>query len=802
MQSLPPEAIVIDLISDDELTSPTQNNADDSNLPQRVTNAWTTDQRIFLYYIRRRLQNNWEDNRDIFNQAFRPELSDRGFQKGLSVRPLRAQFHDGHLYQKDDFRRVRNTSFEDLPSRWPQIEGRVVDAARQQRITLLFREDDPWLGLYNGPAKKRNAKAHSQGTEDDSDVEPARPTKLRKHGDLLPSTPTPTRLNSKIPRALLQLPTPSTSGSSSSRTYTSTKAIDVFPAKTTRNIDDVLGGVASYGKPLLKKSRLIKDIIADYNVTGGVPSLLFRAFGRTSHGTNAITGFEAGLCDNTMHLSEDDEQFLQFAEDHLWSRPKPSPLISLSASFLSAIKKGSEIEKKSNEQDFIKRDNSIVITILDGRLVASESRLYHANPTVRALAIQKRLPRLYYARFEYWAWQKTQGVIGYASWTEFRRWASRDAYLGPMCQRHDLGQCSIKTFRQRCTESGLQVGDQLGHSIGSLVNVFGLGNALGLAHPVVKDFVETILQNFQIPADLDACLQDQDFRRGFGDGRQQDMKQLRTSHLLPRPSETRSDRLIQPVFEEDSPIPAAPGLTIARMQREFSTTSSTYRDLGRDDDMIMNSEGAICSNDESLENNTGAHRPGYIHLLEDEVSGTTSVNAQAQSPRRYPSVFAADSLDDDEGIVEDAEDEDGDGDEDEDEDEIEPSQYSDLEAKRLLQSFCRAGSPPSQSLPTNQKFSIPRHFPRSARSPWLRSPYESRSPLSRFAIAESDSGTKTALARSANETSVVESATTQATVALQAVVADARTPAIEVPERRKFTVITYADRQAAHGGTL
>lgn len=187
--------------------------------------------------------------------------------------------------------------------------------------------------------------------------------------------------------------------------------------------------------------------------------------------------------------------------DHLWFAKKASPLVSLTPSFLSVLKKAMSISSNSE---------TAKITLVDGRVLASTNRVYHAIRTVRALR-QKRVevPPRYWGRFEYWAWQKVTGIIGSISLEDFKQWAEADAYLGRLLCNKELSSMSVSSFRTRCGLSNLSVCPSLGHSIASLFRLF---KPTTFDEDVqLKDFVRVIFQNFNITDDLESWTHDHHF---------------------------------------------------------------------------------------------------------------------------------------------------------------------------------------------------------------------------------------------------------------------------------------------------
>lgn len=76
---------------------------------------------------------------------------------------------------------------------------------------------------------------------------------------------------------------------------------------------------------------------------------------------------------------------------------------------------------------------SPIIAILDGRATASQTRLYYAHSVIGHLKKNKiQLPQRYWGRFEFWAWQFADRIIGQASLKDFEAWIESDKCIGSL----------------------------------------------------------------------------------------------------------------------------------------------------------------------------------------------------------------------------------------------------------------------------------------------------------------------------------------------------------------------------------
>lgn len=232
-----------------------------------------------------------------------------------------------------------------------------------------------------------------------------------------------------------------------------------------------------------------------------------RAWTKASHGMNSFQAFYAGRQVNTTGPPESDEDFQNYAKDHLWYAKNPSPLVSLTPSFLSVLKKAMSMSSLTA---------CPMITLIDGRALASSTRVYHALETVRNLRRKGvKVPPRYWGRFEFWAWQKVRGVIGTTTLQDFKNWVESDSYLGKLLCADGLSSMSVASFRERCAMSDLTVCPALAHSIGTLFKLFKA--TIFVEDAQLKDFVRVMLQNFHVTDDLDAWLRDESFVGALAD---------------------------------------------------------------------------------------------------------------------------------------------------------------------------------------------------------------------------------------------------------------------------------------------
>jgi len=237
----------------------------------------------------------------------------------------------------------------------------------------------------------------------------------------------------------------------------------------------------------------------------GVPFLLFRCWDENSYGTNSTTGFAGGLNLDVSPMLETDTDFLLHAEAHLRNRPQPSPLISLTTSLPTALRKAAHK---------VAAGGSPIIAVLDGRAIAMQTRLYHARVVISELR-ENSVSLPYYGsngKYEYLAWQKADAIVGQVSLAQLRDWTQYDVCLGALLIQNDLGKMGVPAFRRAC-RNALAVGSDLGRSLGSLARLFR--PTTSQHDPFLKDFVNFILQGFnlaELPGDWETNI---DFIRGL-----------------------------------------------------------------------------------------------------------------------------------------------------------------------------------------------------------------------------------------------------------------------------------------------
>ena len=182
-------------------------------------------------------------------------------------------------------------------------------------------------------------------------------------------------------------------------------------------------------------------------------------------------------------MLESDPEFLGHAESHLWARPQPSPLISLTISLPTALRKAAHK---------VASGGSPMIAVLDGRAIALRTRLYHARAVINTLRENNvHLPPYgSNGEYEYLAWQKADAIIGQVSLAHIREWTQNDNCLGALLARNDLGNMGVPAFRKRCRHA-LVVDASLGRSISSLARL--LRPIASQYDPFLKDFARIIL---------------------------------------------------------------------------------------------------------------------------------------------------------------------------------------------------------------------------------------------------------------------------------------------------------------------
>jgi len=251
----------IDLTSEDELAIAPQQHLDDSGLPRTIKHVWTSDQRIFLFFARRRHENSWEETAKLFNHAFSVDLHRRGLPDGLLARTIQAQFADGPRYHKEDFRRVLTTPFAQLPNEFRTLERRIAKIAVQQRLKLVPKNHDTWPESYRTPTNHKRKRRESLDTIEPEPLEThlspsptfpqsTQPAQVPRDRGQPPQTHIPR--TPQRPIQALQLVTPSTTVPSSSSTSTPSslvgKGFQSSGPGTPRRSSDVLGGLPTHGK--------------------------------------------------------------------------------------------------------------------------------------------------------------------------------------------------------------------------------------------------------------------------------------------------------------------------------------------------------------------------------------------------------------------------------------------------------------------------------------------------------------------------------------------------------------------------
>jgi hypothetical protein len=269
-------------ISDDETPTPpkkqTKRTADDTrtksstarkqhatakvlDLDKRIKNKWreNPDQRLFLFYLRRRFDNDMNDITTLFNSTFQKHLASCGLPHGISKRTVDAQMSDPRTFQREDVSKVLEfLPFDKLATNFHRLDKLVRNAAQKMKITLIQRSIDDYrpVAKFSGKSKgKRAATVLSDlstdmsdlGSDSENEVTP-RPKKFvkvtspRKKVQGPPSPPeagpglcvpmpfTPKRQIQQI------LPTPPNSGRS--------QTIPLSAARLT----SVLGGIPTKGK--------------------------------------------------------------------------------------------------------------------------------------------------------------------------------------------------------------------------------------------------------------------------------------------------------------------------------------------------------------------------------------------------------------------------------------------------------------------------------------------------------------------------------------------------------------------------
>jgi len=251
------------------------------------------------------------------------------------------------------------------------------------------------------------------------------------------------------------------------------------------------------------KTNPVKLLIRD--ASDGVPYLLFRCWDESSHGTNSDTGFAGGLAVHGPPLLESDPDLLAHAEAHLWGRAQSSPFVSLTTSLPTALRKAAHK---------IAAGGSPIVTVLDARSVALNTRLYHARELISTLRRRNvRLP--YYGghgEFEYMAWQNANSIVGQVDLVHMRQWILNDAYLGALLVKNDLGNMGVAKFRDQC-HNAIPLHGDLGRSIGSLARLFR--PTTSPHDPFLKDFTRLVLQNFNLVDDLNNWENNKDFTNGL-----------------------------------------------------------------------------------------------------------------------------------------------------------------------------------------------------------------------------------------------------------------------------------------------
>lgn len=502
--------------------------------------------------------------------------------------------------------------------------------------------------------------------------------------------------------------------------------------------------------------------------------------------------------DDEHPLEEDDPRFLQYAEDHIWRRRIDSPLISLTASFPSAKKKASE--KASHESMSVTKED-IKITILHADTVANHTRLYHAKPTIETLAKQKRLPYRYYGRFEFWAWQEAGAdtILGQTTLADLEEWIVKDDYLGRLFSTYDLSRCSIKTFRKRCEESGVQLDEEFARSVASLAKLFRPGTSY--SQPFLKDFVRTMIQNLDLSSDLDSCFHDISFCAALKETLQASSqiphrtKKTLATHVSSRAKESGNVSCTQDIHQSQSAIRSPHTSITTTFDREWSTTSSLFQDLA--DTRRCNQSKRAISEEEDDDITAKAEseiNDDVVNLDKDEQwISTPPTDSKADCLlRRFarlttPSTPSPNHNRAGEVIV--IEDDDDDMD----------APYDITEARGLLDLFRRPITPPQppHGHITQAGFTTPKP------AALLQSPYESErgsrvrngleSPSSPLASRKPE-------VRRTFQIPPIVIATTVAAAALHNAVTFRRVANEVVSKKQKFSIITAADRDAAMQG--
>lgn len=169
-----------------DLTSETELGATEVIRPRRspghiinnisIKNKWTTEQRTWLFFVKRAYQNDIKDLASLFNHTFAAHLDSLGFQNNYPARSLDAQFREGPRWQLSEYRYIKSIPFSDLDRMHP-MQQMVSEAAVQRGVHLVPRLEDDWLSsVYNKNNKrKRQRRSSLSSTDYTEDEPPSRP---------------------------------------------------------------------------------------------------------------------------------------------------------------------------------------------------------------------------------------------------------------------------------------------------------------------------------------------------------------------------------------------------------------------------------------------------------------------------------------------------------------------------------------------------------------------------------------------------------------------------------------------------
>ena len=447
----------------------------EDELRRLPTHDWSIypKQRLLLFYIDRRYDNDLDDITNIFNFAFSEILTEGRLPKGK----LSAQLYESATWQISYVEDFLSLPDELLPGKFSKIHELIVESARALRLTLV-RRIGPSRVETSKASLKRKQRAPTAGIDSDSSVDMS----THDSDSEVESTPraskrtarsfhTTSPLASRTGPSTLAgdtesstLPQSEMTGSymTSSKSVLATRhdryllpAIAITPPVTpsksslqTRKPPGVkrrkpppqMPEILSHGE-FFCENHPIKSLIR--YALDGLPYLLFRSWDKKSHGINSVSGFSSGLTIDGIPMLDSDLEFLRHAEAHLWGREQPSPFVSLTTSLPTALRKAAHQVAKGG---------SPVIAVLDARSVALHTRLYHAREVITTL--RRRGVKLKYygsnGEYEYLAWQKADAIIGQVSLDHLREWTQKDDCLGALLTQNDLGNMGVPAFRQRC----------------------------------------------------------------------------------------------------------------------------------------------------------------------------------------------------------------------------------------------------------------------------------------------------------------------------------------------------------------